>query len=120
MDSNKLITAGALEYFEGQQDIENALRFLARIVYPSLPISNNYAGRLGFQSSDEKLYIYSSEGWKRLAFASEIGSGGGGGVSGGDFFEIDSVGAIMPAENPTASDQFELDENGAIMPKEAN
>lgn len=118
MDSKKLITAGALEYFKGQQDIENALRFLARIVYPSLPTSNNYAGRLGFQSSDEKLYIYSSDGWKRLAFASEIGSGGG--VSGGDFFEIDSAGAIMPAENPTANDQFELDENGAIMPKEAN
>lgn len=119
MDSNKFITAGALEYFKGQQDIENALRFLARIVYPSLPTSNNYAGRLAFQSSNEKLYIYSSDGWKRLAFASEIGSGGGG-IAGGDFFEIDSSGAIMPAENPTANDQFELDENGAIMPKEAN
>lgn len=34
------------------------------------------------------------------------------------FFELDSMGDIMPAENPTFSGQFELDEAGDIMPKD--
>lgn len=92
MDSNKLITAGALERFKGQQDIENALRFLARIVYPSLPTDCNYDGRLCFQTSDNRLYIYtSSDGWRRLLFEDEISGGS-------SWLDIDEDGALMPKE----------------------
>lgn len=35
----------------------------------------------------------------------------------GDFFEIDTDGGLMPAENPTVSLTFELDNNNDIMLK---
>ena len=92
MDSNKLITAGALERFKGQQDIENALRFLARIVYPSLPTDCNYDGRLCFQTSDNRLYIYtSSDGCRRIFFEDATRRGS-------PWLDIDEDGALMPKE----------------------
>lgn len=36
----------------------------------------------------------------------------------GDFFDLDSDGALMPALNPIYSHDFEIDDDGNIMPKE--
>lgn len=90
MANNKMLTVDNLGRFKEQQDLANALTFLARIVYSSLPTTNNYAGRLAFNTSDGNLYVYKSDtdGWKQFATLEEI--------EGAKLFETDENGAIMP------------------------
>lgn len=67
----KIITADLLERFKTKQDAQNASTYLARIVYPTLPTELNYVGRIAFQVSDERLYVYTSNGWKKLPWFDE-------------------------------------------------
>lgn len=70
-DKEKIITADLLERFKEKQDIFNAMTFLARIVYPTLPTENNYEGRMAFQASDSRLYIYANGKWNMIPWYSE-------------------------------------------------
>lgn len=72
MAEDKIITVKGLKRFKEKQDLENAKIYATRITGAGLPTEMLYVGKYFFNTIDERMYIYTSSGWRALPFADEI------------------------------------------------
>lgn len=69
----KLITVDHLERFKDKQEENLAQKYLEKITETSLPTGEGlYVGKQIFNKSDERLYIYTSKGWRAMPYADEL------------------------------------------------
>ena len=70
MANSKFIDSKNLERFK--KNIDNKYSSLPAVVFPTLPTTDNTPGKIVFCEQDERLYIYTSSGFKKVPWEDEI------------------------------------------------
>lgn len=70
-DIELFVTFQALKRLKEKMYAEIASSFFEKKIVPSLP-EGKCVGEIAFNTSDERLYVYTSAGWRKMPFADEI------------------------------------------------
>ena len=68
----ELITIGNLNHFKEKQEADAAQKYLKRIPAGGLPTEDVSIGEMAFYTQEERMYIYTSKGWRPLPYLDEL------------------------------------------------